>query len=324
MLTLVHNGHPYLSLTNYAVVKEFAQYFNLELYDAQRSYNPRDTFVLSSYINIDKQTWFQPLVQQGSRVIVDHLWDGDVDTLSAVDDAGHLVLRGPNWLWYHCALLWHQQGYDNYQPTPTIKHPFFMPMNRQEWHRDFMVKSLASVLDLALWSYRAQNKELPGDIQEGVAGVPWRAYANPNWYDSTLFSVVAESFMRTKYWASAPTGLNYRTEISEKSFKPICFQHPMIVFGSEGTLRYLRNQGFETFDNMFDESYDDVLDDLARFDSCVSSVLSAVDLYKQGDLVVDAYTQDKLKHNHARFFDLARVRQGIKNQIVKDILEYAQ
>jgi hypothetical protein len=323
MLTLVHNGDPYLSLTNYAVVQEFAQYFNLEIYDVQRSYNPKDTLILTSYIDIDKQTWFQPLVEQGLKVVVDHLWDGDVDTPSEVVD-NQLVLRAANWIWYHSALCWQHHGYDRYQPTPTIKYPFFMPMNRQEWHRDCMVESLASVLDLALWSYRAQNKELPGDIQEGAVGVPWRAYANPNWYDFTLFSVVAESYMRTRHWARAPGDGNYRTEISEKSFKPICFQHPMIVFGSEGTLRYLRNQGFETFGNMFDESYDGVLDDLARFDRCVNSVLLAVDLYKQGDLVVDARTQAKLAHNHSRFFDLNLVRRGIKTQIVQDILEYAE
>jgi hypothetical protein len=187
-----------------------------------------------------------------------------------------------------------------------------------------MVQALQPVLDSALWSYRAQNKELPGDTKEGAAGVPWRAFANPAWYDATVFSVVAESFMRTRHWAAAPHGLNYRTEISEKTFKPMCFQHPFVVFGSEGTLRYLQSAGFETYGNMFDESYDDILDDQARFDRCVNTVLAAVDAYKQGHWAIDSYTQDKLAHNRDRFFDLDLVRAGIRDEIVATVQDYSE
>ena len=43
---------------------------------------------------------------------------------------------------------------------------------------------------------------------------------------------------------------------TEKSFKPIAYYHPYMIAGQKGCLQYLRNLGFETFDNMFDESYD--------------------------------------------------------------------
>lgn len=44
--------------------------------------------------------------------------------------------------------------------------------------------------------------------------------------------------------------------LSEKSFKPIALGMPFLILGNTGTLEYLRNQGFVTFAEWFDESYD--------------------------------------------------------------------
>ena len=44
--------------------------------------------------------------------------------------------------------------------------------------------------------------------------------------------------------------------ITEKTFKPILNKSPFLISGSPYTLAYLRKLGFETFDKLFDESYD--------------------------------------------------------------------
>ena len=46
--------------------------------------------------------------------------------------------------------------------------------------------------------------------------------------------------------------------------------HPMILLGCAYTLKHLRSRGFETFPEMFDESYDDIENNNVR-------LLAAVD-----------------------------------------------
>lgn len=313
----------YLAFCLYWTSPLIANDLNIKRYDPADSYHPQDTVCYVSYRN-PQPSWIQPLVDQGFKVIVDHLWDGDVDTVSRADH-NQLILRNANWLWYHSCVEWSHSGYDKYQPTPYRSKIFFMPMNRQEWHRDLIVDSLRDVLDHALWSYIAQNKTLPNDVST-TGQVSWRSYFDPDWYDSTGFSVVAESYMRTDSWLSNPRDSheNYKTEVSEKIFKPMMGYHPFMVFGSAHTLKYLHREGFETFENLFDETYDDVLADLPRHQAVSQSVLQSVDDWNQGRIGIDTISQKKLQHNHARLFDKALVKRRVKDEIVADIMEFVE
>lgn len=48
--------------------------------------------------------------------------------------------------------------------------------------------------------------------------------------------------------------------LSEKIFKPIVHCQPFIVFGNPGTLKVLKELGYQTFEKYIDESYDNELD----------------------------------------------------------------
>ena len=48
----------------------------------------------------------------------------------------------------------------------------------------------------------------------------------------------------------------HRQHLTEKIFKPICQQIPFVLVGTSGALAYLRSYGFQTFDRLWDESYD--------------------------------------------------------------------
>lgn len=56
--------------------------------------------------------------------------------------------------------------------------------------------------------------------------------------------------------------------ISEKSFKPIATCHPFIMYGNKHSLKYLKNLGYKTFSDFFDESYDD-LESWDRLDAII-------------------------------------------------------
>ena len=60
--------------------------------------------------------------------------------------------------------------------------------------------------------------------------------------------------------------------ISEKSFKPIATMHPFIIYGNKHSLKYLRNLGYKTFSDFFDETYDE-LESWDRLDAIIKLLL---------------------------------------------------
>ena len=55
-----------------------------------------------------------------------------------------------------------------------------------------------------------------------------------------------------------------RTHITEKTFKAIALEMPFVLVAPAGSLEYLREYGFQTFSDIFDESYDTETDDVQR------------------------------------------------------------
>jgi hypothetical protein len=55
-----------------------------------------------------------------------------------------------------------------------------------------------------------------------------------------------------------------RTHLTEKTFKAIALEMPFVLVAPAGSLAYLREYGFKTFDSVFDESYDLETNDILR------------------------------------------------------------
>ena len=75
-----------------------------------------------------------------------------------------------------------------------------------------------------------------------------------------------------------------RHHLTEKSFKPICLRMPFVLVSTAGSLEYLRSYGFQTFDSIWDESYDLETDDdcrLARIADLLHSLDQLTDAEKQ-------------------------------------------
>jgi hypothetical protein len=56
--------------------------------------------------------------------------------------------------------------------------------------------------------------------------------------------------------------------VSEKTLRPIALKTAFVMFGAVGTLAYLKQHGFKTFSDFWDESYDSIADPHARFLAC--------------------------------------------------------
>ncbi len=75
-------------------------------------------------------------------------------------------------------------------------------------------------------------------------------------YDTSFFSIVNES----QY------GTYNHCYLTEKTWKAIFNFHPVIIVGAKGSLKYLKERGFDTFGDIFDESYDEIEDGDVRLE----------------------------------------------------------
>ena len=321
-IKLLYREQDYPNFTQSTVAELVRPHMELVQYNPEHSYDPRDTLVLGMFwIAKDPETaWWYSLTQQGFRMVIDHLYDSDVDCLSRRLDDRTLELRCPNWSWYNSALHYEQMGYAQYRPEKNITNTFLMLLNKARDHKDRAARDLGPLLDQALWSYVDRGVHLE-QADDDTRNIIWYLYMNPRWYNNTAFSVVVESWMRSRAWFDS-NGIfpNYRTEVSEKIFKPLAFYHPFVCYGSEGTCRYLQREGFETFDNLWSEQYDNIIDDSQRFEAVTPIIYQAVKEYGSGKF--DAVTQQKLQHNHAQFFDTDLIRQRFKTEIIDVIQEF--
>ena len=113
-------------------------------------------------------------------------------------------------------------------------------------------------------------------------------------FTETYFSFVTETVFESN--PGAPLF------ITEKTYMPFINYHPFIITSGPGCLKYLRKQGYETFPELFDESYDDITDRAKR----LSIIMNQIDSWCSKDIkeLHKAYWSvwDKLEHNRKHFF----------------------
>jgi len=104
-------------------------------------------------------------------------------------------------------------------------------------------------------------------------------------FDASWYSIVAETLYETVF-------------ITEKIGKRLMTKRIFVLFAGQGCLKYLRSQGFQTFDGIIDESYDSEPDHRRRFDMAWEQVkllntLDPVEVYQRADSI--------LEHNYNLF-----------------------
>lgn len=281
-------------------------YLKFEPWVPNSTYDPGTIFYIN-FLDFNKpgaREFCQQRSDQGFRVIIDNLWEVNAGPVPYA-----LTVCSSAWFWYNESLWYRYLKLNQYRPQRSLEYLALMPMNLQKSHRDDFIRAVNPLLDRMLWSYVAQGRQLPNDGDMNNWDTQRRM--NTEWYDSTYMSMVVET--------NVSPGSKYTPIfITEKTFKPIAFQHPFVVYGNCGTLRRLHEWGFETWDHLWDESYDEIQDVNARRDAVVN-LLTHIEIVKH-----DQQTLQKLQHNHDHFFDENLVRSLIIKEIVEPILEYAE
>jgi len=274
------------------------KYFNILYYDPTITYDKSSTIVVVGFFNQNK--WYQKLEDLGFKILIENLWE-----LPKQRTDGKFVCYAENWFWYNES-LWYKNllGHDSYVPNKTYEKLAFMPMRLKRNNRDQLFKVMQPFLDNFIFSYIGNGIQLPGDLN--INDVNLQRYLNPSWYNDTYFSIVAETIVEGD-----------QIFVTEKTFKPIAFYHPFIISGQPGVLEFLKNLGFETFENLFDESYDNV----QEFENRLNILVENVKNFKKQPY--DSMTLGKLEHNHNLFFNEQVINDRIIAEIINPILEIA-
>jgi hypothetical protein len=289
------------------------EFFDVEIYDHDHEYDASSLVLTDNrFGEVDR---YQQIRQHNYRTVLSYLTDSRVnDTCETIN--GELVLRARDWMWIQESVQW--RHWNHHVPrAPAVPDKFFLLlMNLRRDHRDLLCDAVRPYLDSSLYSYVEKGILLPGDhfiaspFHSGTAND--RLYV-PDWYAKTCFSLVSESFVGAELF------------VSEKIFKPLAYSHPLIVYGTPGTLDYLHELGFETFGHVIDQSYDLDTDATARLKKIVT-VLSDLrrEFERTGTVLQDPRTQQILAHNHARFFDQSGIRDIFYKQVALPIMEFAE
>ena len=137
------------------------------------------------------------------------------------------------------------------------------------------------------------SKSSPSVLDRSDFNINWASDMPEPLFKSTLLSLVSETLERSL----EGTSIFY----SEKTFKPMIFNHPICIFGQPNANKYLENLGYKTYEKYFDLSFDSIEDYSERLDAQVGSLelLNEQLLSMTSKQKLDWYMQgiDVIEHN---------------------------
>jgi len=290
------------------------RYFDCEIYQPGQHYHHMIALVDDRY---EKKIYDQ-LKQMNLCIVRPYLMDTFVHDSSQTVE-GELILRAPEAVWIMESMGFAYQGYNTRRPHTRPDKFFLLLINRLRDHRQQLLTAVEQYLPHSLYTCVSQGIMLPDDVyepgQDPATTANDRHYV-PRWYRETAFSLVAETMIDTH---------NSSLFVSEKSFKPLAHGHAFVLWGTAGTLTYLRSLGFETFGHQVDETYDHTV----NADQKLKMILTVLeDLYREfmttGGVFQDVHSQNILAHNQTLFFDAGKIGQLFRQQIVQPIMEFAE
>jgi hypothetical protein len=139
--------------------------------------------------------------------------------------------------------------------------------------------------------YQDIKKEFPKFIDGDWSKTNAANQYNVDIYKNSLLTVITETIF-----------FDDVAFVTEKIFKPITMGHPLVLFASQGTLRCLEQMGFRTDWCGIDPVYNDIEDNLERFNATQQVINDWIDLPESHKIARLEKSMDTIQHN----FDLIR------------------
>jgi len=195
----------------------------------------------------------------------------------------------------------------------TDCHYFWHGLISRDWFRHW--KHHAWISPAKSWQYRfllyARDCSLPRQYRSQLIKdlFPLRHTVNYNWnqeppVSSDYSAIISVTDSQTSVVHLVAETLFDRDKIylTEKIFKPMVMMQPFIVFAGAGALQYLKTYGFQTFSDIWDESYDDIKDHTHRYQKILELIRYLNDLDENKFHQKIERAKSIVAHNHQRFF----------------------
>lgn len=236
---------------------------------------------------------------------------------------GVKIIATPNWYWIVDQANLRRNGVNQivWQSRPD-KKKFFMSLNNSRQERDYLFERLRNHLADSVYSYRSRGINLPNDhadsaLQQGYINPEYQRYINPEWMHSTAVTLAVETFVDETITSGCSLTQQNQFFLTEKTYKPLAAQHPLLLVSTPGNLAHLRSQGFETFPELFDESYDGI----ANWQKRVQRIIAVLSDFDPGS-VDQPCVLEKLRYNQYRFFDRSITKQLAFDTIQQPLFEF--
>jgi len=156
--------------------------------------------------------------------------------------------------------------------------------------------------------YKSLNKKIPYTIpNDQFGGNDW-SVGQLKYYNESFCSLVFETYDDQPY-----------PYFTEKIWKPIAFGHPFILYSNPNSLKLLKDMGFKTFDNFWDEDYD-VLSKNHRLEAIFHLTLEIASWSTDKLNDVHMSLLPILEHNQNHFFnELPKMYNQVKPQLLEQI-----
>jgi hypothetical protein len=157
-------------------------------------------------------------------------------------------------------------------------------------------------IDFDIADFNQFRKLLPLILDRSNFEVNWVDTMPDELFHSTLYSLVNETIIEDVFENEGPS-LFY----SEKTFKPMFYNHPVLIFGQPNANTYLKNIGFKTYDSYFNLEFDTIINGYDRISAVIkeveriSNLLASLNIEQKIEWVL----QDRqvLEHNQAAMSD---------------------
>ena len=129
-------------------------------------------------------------------------------------------------------------------------------------------------------------------------------YSNLEHMVDSYFSIVTESLYFGYEHGIIPENLQYiPVFLTEKTFRTLLY-HPFILVAAPHSLKHLRESGYKTFPQLFDESYDDIEDTVERLKFINNEIERVCNMdYETLHKIHVNEIIPTIKHNQKIFFD---------------------
>jgi len=112
-------------------------------------------------------------------------------------------------------------------------------------------------------------------------------------YRNSFFSLVSEMSITTRFY-------------TEKIYKPLLNGHPFLVLAGRGFLEGLRDDGYMTFPEIFDESYDKEKDPVKRLFMVIDELENFCSKSARNKKIQIGLCREKIEHNRNNFLKRAK------------------